>query len=62
MFAQQTSNDFNTDYWNSGYPQLYTAGTVGTTPAQGHPALPALWWLGFLIALVVIRVAYSRME
>lgn len=33
-------------------------GAMGGTNA-GHPALPALWWLGFVILLVAWRVLDS---
>lgn len=62
MFPMQAVNNFNTDYWNASWPNLYTSATTGEAPAQGHPALPALWWLGALIALIIIRVAYEHMD
>lgn len=55
---------FNTDYWTfsnqfmAGAPQV-TMDQPGDTTNSG---LPALWWLGGLIILVAIRVAYELMD
>lgn len=63
MFGNSpVQSTFNTDYWGANYGDLFNPAVQGTTQPQGHPALPALWWLGAIIALVIIRVAYSRME
>lgn len=57
----QTQEVFNTDfYWVPPGTTPVIQGVSGQSPAATHPALPALWWLGFLIALVVIRVASDR--
>lgn len=56
---------FNTDYWTfsnqfmAGAPQV-TGNDPGDTTKVG--GLPALWWLGGLIALVIIRLAYEYMD
>lgn len=34
-------------------------GDTGAGMVDGHPALPALWWLGFVILLVAWRVLDS---
>lgn len=31
-----------------------------TSPS--HPALPALWWLAFVIILVIVRFIWERMD
>lgn len=51
--------DFNTDYWSNFPPALDqyggNSGVTGQAPNQGNPALPAMAWIGVLIALVAIR-------
>jgi len=56
---------FNTNYWTSGGGNAGVAGAgvqAQAPEAGGSPILPAMWWLGGLLALVIIRVAYELMD
>lgn len=57
--AADSATGFNTDYYGAPLGLQWNAAVSGAAPQQApvHPALPALWWLGFVIALVIIRVA-----
>lgn len=51
---------FSTDYYSAPAGLAWNAAVNGLPPTQtptGHPALPALWWVGMIIALIAIRVA-----
>lgn len=45
-----------------GLQQTNTWADVPGANAMGHPALPALWWVGLIIVLVAIRVLNGLME
>lgn len=57
---------FNTDFWawSGSLGDVYSGvGVTGEQPREGrssHPAMPALWWLGILIALIAIRMLSSK--
>lgn len=60
----------NTDFYNGNIPNSLdvSGGNVakgaaaqldGTQEMSGAGSLPALWWLGILIGLVALRLAYE---
>lgn len=55
---------FNTNYWSFGSQYLAGSPYVTADSADNDTAgvLPAMWWLGGLIILIVIRVAYELMD
>lgn len=54
---------FSTDYWLGGMGGEAGASVQAQPPnASGSFVLPALWWLGGVIALVLIRLAYEFMD
>ncbi len=49
-------------YPNAGVGEMSAAEASGPPEARSTGRLPAMWWLGVLLALILIRLVYEIAE